>query len=79
MKIERKILAHGDAFGVVYNDKDGYLNVFKQAQFYPNGTKTRLYIGMKQYNCALYTEALAGQEPEVFIPTSGKSLGGKSA
>lgn len=39
-------------FGVVYNDKDGYLNVFKQAQFYPNGSKPLLYMGMKQYDCA---------------------------
>lgn len=72
-----QISLSGDTFGVIYNDKDGYLNVFKQAQFYPDVAKARLYIGMKQYNCEFYTAPLASQEPEVFNPTSGKSLGGK--
>ncbi|PCI85834.1 MAG: hypothetical protein COB24_11645 [Hyphomicrobiales bacterium] len=72
-----QITNHADRFGVIYNDKDGYLNVFKQAQFYPEAEKTRLYIGMKQYNCGLYVEKPVVLEPAGFGEISGKSLGGK--
>lgn len=76
-----QITQQNESFGVIYNDKDGYLNVFKQAQFYPDGAKTHLYIGMKKYGCALYVAKAASEERQneeiSFGKVTGKSYGGK--
>ncbi|MBL1242701.1 MAG: hypothetical protein COB13_012690 [OCS116 cluster bacterium] len=72
-----QITRSGDSFGVIYNDKDAYLNVFKQAQFYTGGAKTQLFIGMKKYECALFEKNNAANDQAFFTQTSGKSLGGK--
>ncbi|MGL1921211.1 MAG: SH3 domain-containing protein [Hyphomicrobiales bacterium] len=78
-----QITHNAESFGVIYNDKDGYLNVFKQAQFYPENGKTRVYISSKQFECVFPSDkpkTIDQAEAQVKISNpiyTGRSLGGK--